>query len=66
MRQTAKDRPIGRSFAVYFCPFAFVTRRIEYKHLRCTKNKTYHELNLSFSSFSFAYSSIEIPNLSAF
>ena len=31
------------------------------------ENKTYHESNLSFSSFSFAYaSSIEILNLSAF
>ena len=29
-------------------PFAFVTRRIEYKHLRCAKNKTYYELKLSF------------------
>ena len=29
-------------------PFAFVTRRIEYKHLRCAKNKTYYEFKLSF------------------
>jgi len=31
-----------------FCPFAFVTRRIEYKHLRCAQNNTYYELNMSF------------------
>ena len=27
---------------------AFVTRRIEYKHLRCAQNKTCYELNLNF------------------
>ena len=32
----------------FLCPFAFVTRRIEYKHLRCAQNKTYYELNLNF------------------
>jgi len=39
-----------RSFTIAskLCPFAFVTRRIEYKHLRCAQNKTYYELNLSF------------------
>ena len=31
----------------YTRTFAFVTRRIEYKHLRCAQNETYCELNLS-------------------
>ena len=32
----------------FLCPFAFVTRRIEYKHLRCAQNIIYYELNLIF------------------
>ena len=42
---------LNRCAIEFFCPFAFVTRRIEYKHLRCAQNKTYYELNLSFFQF---------------
>ena len=40
--------PSSSSSWIHLCPFAFVTRRIEYKHLRCAQNKTYYELNLNF------------------
>ena len=40
LKRLAKYKKLG--------PFAFVTRRIEYKHLRCAKNKTYYEFKLSF------------------